>query len=288
MTDIAAFFAPTALPAVAGAVASAPKAGDVTIEFANLLAELQGAAGPQIVQPNALLALNAPAIAQVTPIKGLDLGSNADAQATLETLLANGADARAVNPDATLVAQLAALQNALQALQTEAQAAPSGAQTAVQTNKLGLRGTIAPVALDAQLPKTEATAIAQAKPAETAVPPELLAALNNQKPAQQHHSKLAAKAPSTTQTPVDGAVSAQSAATTRAALPTENSNGGNAFGSNANPNAQGLAQQPAHANTAAPTANPQAFAAAVNAAQTSTVDTPAVTLSATPPARFLP
>ena len=124
MSDIAAFFAPTALPAAAGAVAFAPKTEETSTEFAGLLADFQATLTQQLGNQssiNGLLAANT----ATTLLKG---DGTANTQATVETLLANGAADQTANPEATLVAQLAALQNALQALQAETPAtAPANA-----------------------------------------------------------------------------------------------------------------------------------------------------------------
>lgn len=282
MSDFAAFFAPTALPAAAGAVAFAPKTDETSTEFAGLLAEFQAALTQQPGNQsgiNGLLPANT-----ATPLLMGD--GTANPQATIETLLANGAADQTANPEATLVAQLAALQNALQALQAETPAATPANAPATPANKLGLRGTVAPAALEviAQQPNADASVAVQAKPADATIPPELLAALNNQKPAQPQ--KHANKAPTSAQAPADSALPAQTTAIDHAAKTANSSSGNNAFGSdtNAHTGANALPHQSAQTGATASSSNPQAFTAAVNAAQTNSVNAPNVTLSTTPPA----
>ena len=286
MSDIAAFFAPTALPAAAGAVAFAPKTQEVSNEFAGLLAEFQAALTQQ---PGAQIGFTgAPSVNSSAASLLVQEGTSANPQATVETLLASGGQDQVANPDATLVAQLAALQNTLHALQVEAPATSeqTAAAPAVQSNVLGLRGTIEPAA-PAQAPqetKVDA-ATAQPNPADKAVSPELLAVLNNQKPVQSH-AKTAAKVPATTQSTADGMSHGQSTALAHAATPAQDTLNNNAFGSNAQggTHTTGAAPQSAQPGTPAPTANPQAFAAAIAATQPKPVETPNIVLSTTPPA----
>ncbi|MBP6012781.1 MAG: flagellar hook-length control protein FliK [Alphaproteobacteria bacterium] len=284
MTDIAAFFAPTALPAVAGAVVAANAQGTQSVQgdaFAALLSEFETAVGLTTGQlPNGK-ATTAPAVEGKT--------TQGDIQPSPVAILANGGDAPAVNPDATLTAQLAAMQAALQALQV--QPATTAAVTAVNdvqtkqsaVTQLGLRGTIVVVEADqtAAQPKADAVVTAAAT-GQQALPPELLAALNNQKPnvtSQAPHAKKTELKSATAPAQTDTAPLLQPAAVDHAAKTVENGSGNASFQSNTN--AGTLAQQPTNQNTTAPAANPQAFAVAAAPAQ-AVIDTPKVTMTMAP------
>ncbi len=284
MTDIAAFFAPTALPAAAGAVVAANTQGAQSGQgdaFAALLSEFEAAVGLTTGQLLNGKAATAPAVEGKT--------TQGDIQSSPIVVLANGGDASAVNPDATLTAQLAAMQAALQALQV--QPAPAATVTAVNdvqttqsaVTQLGLRGSIVVAEADqaAAPPKADAVVTAAA-PGQQTLPPELLAALNTQKPTatpQQPHAKKTELKSTTAPAQTDAAPQLQPPAVDHAAKTAENGSGNASFQSNAN--AGSLAQQPAHQNATAPTANPQAFAVAAAPAQ-AVIDTPKVTVTMTP------